>query len=268
MSPTQAREVRERVGLALVLAGVGGFVDAVGYVVLFHLFTAHMSGNTAALGVAVGQSDWRSAFHHAFPIPVFVSGVAVGAAVAESLARRRVRAVFAPLFAAESLLLVLFMACGAGDVQGDAVRAGAGWSFYLPAALPALAMGVQNATLRRAGGTSVRTTFVTGMLTDLTEEAVRYLFWVRDNLGRGQRLTTLLRLSPRQPDFKSLLLHLGIWLCYVLGAVLGAVAQLRWGLLSLALPVACLLLAALCDLAWPLAPQTRGPIENEPLPHR
>jgi hypothetical protein len=56
-----------------------------------------------------------------------------------------------------------------------------------------------------------------------------------------------------------LLLHLGIWLCYVLGAVLGAVAQLRWGLMSMALPVVCLLLATLCDLAWPLSPQARGP---------
>ena len=48
MSRAQIRKEREKAWLAVLLAWVAGCVDAVGYLMLFHLFTAHMSGNSAA----------------------------------------------------------------------------------------------------------------------------------------------------------------------------------------------------------------------------
>jgi uncharacterized membrane protein YoaK (UPF0700 family) len=42
---------RANQGLIVLLAFTGGWVDAVGYLVLLHLFTGHMSGNTIALTV-------------------------------------------------------------------------------------------------------------------------------------------------------------------------------------------------------------------------
>jgi uncharacterized membrane protein YoaK (UPF0700 family) len=52
-------------GLAFPLAGVGGFVDAVGFLTLAGLFVAHMSGNTIRLGVFVGEGDWSLAVKQA-----------------------------------------------------------------------------------------------------------------------------------------------------------------------------------------------------------
>ena len=64
--------------LAQLMAFVAGFVDAVGYIVLFHMFTANMSGNSVALGIHIGQGQWSQVFHRLFPIPLFMFGVAAG----------------------------------------------------------------------------------------------------------------------------------------------------------------------------------------------
>jgi len=47
--------------IALSLAIIGGFVDAVGYLALFRLFTAHMRGNTVAGGADLAQQEWSEA---------------------------------------------------------------------------------------------------------------------------------------------------------------------------------------------------------------
>ncbi len=248
-----ARKVREQCCLALALACVGGFVDAVGYLTLFHLFTAHMSGNSIALGVHVGEGDWADALHRAFPIPLFVAGVMLGAAVGEALVRAGVRSAFAFTVGLEILLLLAFMAWGHPYYHEGGIRPESAWAFYLLAALPALAMGVQSATLRRVGNVHVRTTYITGMLTNFAEEAVRYLFWLRDRRRQhGVRLGTLLRLSPRQPVFNRMLLMLGLWLCYVAGAVAGACAELSWGPQCLIAPVGVLVLVALVTARHPV----------------
>ena len=57
----------------------------------------------------------------------------------------------------------------------SAVRTGSGWTFYFVAALPPLAMGVQNSALCRIGGMGVRTTFITGMLTNAGMEFAEYV---------------------------------------------------------------------------------------------
>ena len=52
------QQMRE-VGIAvLILAFTAGFVDAVGYIVLFQIFTAHMSGNTVAMCVHFSRQNW------------------------------------------------------------------------------------------------------------------------------------------------------------------------------------------------------------------
>ena len=75
---------------------VGGFVDAVGYLVLFNLFTAHMSGNSVAMTVHAGEGNWAAALYRGFPIPLFLAGVVVGALLSEAPFRRGMRSTFAP----------------------------------------------------------------------------------------------------------------------------------------------------------------------------
>ena len=79
----------EQRALAVALAWVAGYVDAVGYILLFGLFTAHMSGNTVRLGVDLGRGDASEALARAVPIGVFVIGVALGTLLVELAARDR-----------------------------------------------------------------------------------------------------------------------------------------------------------------------------------
>jgi uncharacterized membrane protein YoaK (UPF0700 family) len=244
-----ARRTREKGWLAIVLALSGGGVDAVGYLVLADLFTAHMSGNSITMSVHAGQGKWPEAFHRFFPIPLFVLGVALGAAVSEALARRGVRRTFAAAMTLEVLLLVAFLLAARPILHDGAVPLEPAWRFYLLAALPALAMGIQNASLRRVGGRNVRTTYISGLLTNFAEETVQYGYALYDR-ARGVGFPR----SPRKPSPARMALNLGMWLAYAFGAVVGTWATLSGQLFALLVPIGCLILVAIADVVHPIAP--------------
>jgi uncharacterized membrane protein YoaK (UPF0700 family) len=242
-----SERTRARAWLALDLALTGGAVDGIGFVILYHVFTAHMSGNSIAAAVYTGQGDWASAVHRAFPIPVFVLGVMLGAALCEWLARRRVRPVLAAAFGLEAVLLALFVLVARWDEQSGRIPRDPAWQFYAIAALPALAMGVQSAALRRVGAVKVRTTYITGMLTNAAEEAVACLYGIADRSGEDLRAA-----------FRRGSLFAGIWVAYVLGAVIGVWAEARVGPAVLAVPVAGLVVVAVWDLVRPMEMRGRA----------
>ena len=64
---------------AIVLSGVGGGVDGLGYVLLDQLFTAHITGNTVKTGIDIAFVNLSRAFVDAFPVIVFVAGGFAGA---------------------------------------------------------------------------------------------------------------------------------------------------------------------------------------------
>ena len=103
-----------------------------------------------------------------------------------------------------------------------------GYTFYFIAALPPLAMGVQNSALCRIGGMGVRTTFITGMLTNAGMEFAEYIYWFRDHFRRG-RLGVLLTLSPRRRSFRRMTLYFAVWMMYAAGGFTGTLAELRAG---------------------------------------
>ncbi len=245
-----------RAWLALQLALTGGAVDGIGFVVLYHVFTAHMSGNSIAAAAYAGRGEWPSALHRALPIPAFVLGVAAGAGLCEGLARRGVRSVFAAAAGLEAALLFAFLTLAAWGRRPEGIPRDPAWGFYAVVSLPALAMGVQSAAFRRVGPVRVRTTFITGMLTDSAEEAVACLYWLADHARgpRPPRAAELLRRLFGTAVFRHALLFAGIWGCYVLGAVVGVWAEARVGPAILAVPAAGLAAAALRDLVRPIGP--------------
>src|ERR1700683_1782871 len=97
--------------LAFTLAVVGGGVDAIGFLVLFGLFTAQLSGNTDRFGVALGRGDLATALTYAVPLVVFFLGVVVGVAYLTGRRDHRPRGLGA-LLAVEAALLAVFMVAG------------------------------------------------------------------------------------------------------------------------------------------------------------
>lgn len=204
--------------VAITLAAIAGFVDAVGFLVLFGLFTAHLSGNTARLGVELGQGNIGLALTYAVPIVVFFVAVAVGIAYLGHRERGSRR--LGPLLGAELTLLVLYL--GVGTTLRDAgeltLRSGA---YYALAVLAVAAMGLQTAALRHVCGVEVHTTFITGMVTSLAEEVVAT---VRHDPGAASRAR----------------IHGGLVGAYIVGAVGGSALETAWALWALAVPIGVL----------------------------
>jgi uncharacterized membrane protein YoaK (UPF0700 family) len=72
-----ASVVEETLGVAVLLAACGGFLDAFTYLGHGHVFANAMTGNVVLLGVDAATRRWSEAFDHLRPILAFLSGVAM-----------------------------------------------------------------------------------------------------------------------------------------------------------------------------------------------
>jgi len=227
--------------LALLLAGVAGAVNATGFVAL-GLHTSHMSGNMASLGESLALGERRLAVLAAQVLGAFVLGAVTASALLDA-SRHRARGRHAAALLVETLTLggigvVLASTHGARDPVLM-------WGL-------SFAMGLQNALVTRVSGAVVRTTHVTGVLTDIGIQLVRMVAWVRDG-ARGQGVSGLLRqvrALPSAIEFERTRLHLGLALAFLLGATGGPVLYVRHGPAALGLPCAVLLLLTGLDLGY------------------
>lgn len=241
--------------VAPALAGVAGFIDAVGFITLRGLFVAHMSGNSVKFGVHAGRGDLYAAAPAGIAVGLFVVGVALGTVGAELAARRRIRSVAAVVLTLQAALIASFMLYGRTILTGRHVAGHSLDDFYALAALAIVSMGLQTAGLRRLGGQMVRTTYVTGVLTLLAQEAANYVFWLRDGAKRDEThsfLSRTLGLGSRDDSRRRALLLAAVWLTYVGGGVLGSFCDSRVALWSLLIPLGVLAAVIAADLRRPL----------------
>lgn len=238
---------------AQLLTWVAGYVDLVGWVVLYHIYTANMSGNTIASGLRFGNGDWAGAFARLYPVAAFAAGVLVNGIVYQWAKRQEPsRYVFPIIMAAEAVLLVVFLALGLTMLPAKQLTAPSAGAWVALATVAGLSMGVQNGALAASGQLSVYTTHVTGTLTRMVEHVAEYLYWLRDRTrGRlRQRLWPALRVSPRQKCVHEAVLHFGLWFFYLLGATLGDAALGRFGIPCLVAPIGVVLAAGMAALRW------------------
>jgi len=241
--------------VAPALASVAGFIDAVGFITLRGLFVAHMSGNSVKFGVHVGRGALSTAAPAGVAIVLFVAGVAAGTVAAELASRRRLRSVAAVLLSIQAALIAIFMLYGSTLIVGGRVVGRSLGGFYVLAALAIVSMGIQTSALRQLAGRTVSTTYVTGVLTSLTQEAANYLFWLRDRGSRDERhsfLTRVLKLGSRRDSRNRVLLLAAVWLAYTGGAVGGSYLDGQIELWALIVPLAILGLVIARDLVHPL----------------
>lgn len=224
-----ARRIGRKFLIVLLLAWVGGFVDAVGFMTLYKLFTAHMSGNSVEFGVAIGTGVWATVLQKGVPIAAFVIGVGIGTITNELSHRRKVRSTVAGPLAIEAALLAAYLAWSDTHLSpkgtvGSPTQAG----YYVAALLLVVAMGIQSSTLRRAGGERVQTTYVTEILTKLAEVLVAWAFWVMDRRSAPESGSDT---GERRRLRREVVVLGGVWLVYSVGGICGAVTHLhiaRW----------------------------------------
>lgn len=215
--------------IAFALAGIAGSVDAIGYLLLGKIFTSHMSGNTVAMAMPVATKNWAESWRHFEPIIAFFVGVVLGLAAVDALARMKASRLFGIIACAEIALLLAFLLVSHPAPQ---------WAVVLPAG----ALGAQNALLRRVGHHNVRTTFVTGMLTDTARGIVDTVSCVfsRDPAEAMKKLR----------DFA---FYGGIWCSFAGGGVAGAALAAGHRELALLLPIFGLSVLVVCDAIHPFA---------------
>jgi len=248
ITPPQARE---QSWAALLLAWVAAFCDAIGFLVLKQLGASFMSGNSMAMGVALGRLEWPSVLQRGLPILAFFLGNLLGFHVLTQVRRWGIRSSFAIVFGLEALCLLVFLLLGTNALVGGVIHPSPSGIFSMCVVLLTLAMGLQTATLRRAAGQGVRTTFVTGVLSDWAQALTQYLSWLREQ-PREQHVRQTLRNSMQQASFRQLLLLAGIWGCYVLGAICGSALELHMALSALVFPVCVLAVLIALDVFRPL----------------
>ncbi|MES2099699.1 MAG: YoaK family protein [Pseudomonadota bacterium] len=217
--------------LAAGLGFVAGYVDTLGFVALFGLFTAHVTGNFVLIGATLAQSA-GNVLLKLLVFPAFIAAVALTRIVVLMLDHRQ-RVALPPLLMLQSLLLGGFALCGWGatPIHSDHTPL-ALWAGTLGAA----AMGVQNATARLVLPTLTPTTVMTGNVTQLVIDAV--------DLLRGAGDAALRERSQR---------FVAPIAAFALGATAGAFGYVALGFASLVLPMALLFGMSALSSDTPLA---------------
>jgi uncharacterized membrane protein YoaK (UPF0700 family) len=187
-SPLQRRSRRRLYRLAVTLAALAGWVDAIAFSEWRGLYVSFMSGNSTALAAALSNANWPQILRLCGVLFGFVGGVVCG----ELLAKATGRWGHALVLLVEALLL--------GAALGTIVLNGATATVAL---LLAAAMGLQNASVHQIGAMSVAVTYVTGTLV---------------HLGRG--LSAAIR---GEGSWTAPLPYLGLWLGLVSGAAAGSI---------------------------------------------
>lgn len=155
-----------------LLALIAGFVDTLGFVALFGLFTAHVTGNFVLIGAdLVGQRSGVLIKLLAFP--AFVLGIALSSLVVKSVHRRRSAKAARTLYLLQAFLLAVFLAAGLQAVP--ITTSDSPWAL-IAGSLGATAMGVQNAHAKLVKRAGVPNTVMTGNVTQAVLDCIDLIF--------------------------------------------------------------------------------------------
>ncbi len=210
--------MKQNKALGVGLGFTAGYVDTVGFVSLFGLFTAHVTGNFVLIGSELARPS-HGVLIKFLAFPSFVLAVALTRMIVIWLERQG-KAPLRTLFAVQVGFLAAFMLLGhfALPIQGtDALIV------LLAGMAGAAAMGVQNAASKLAMNDIAPTTVMTGNVTQLVIDLV--------DLIRGSTDTAIpIRISKF------------LWpiIAFGLGAIGGAYAYLYAHFWALLLPIAIL----------------------------
>ena len=194
------------------LALHAGYVNAIGYLSTHRAGLTHVTGQITKVGIELGGGSWHDAFTALLLVSWFFFGAALSGVLIPrtELTEKGPRYAIALLVEAALLLTATLL-----------LHEGYEWSINLVA----LGAGMQNAMASSYAGTVVRTTHVTGIVTDL-----------------GLMLGHALRGS--RPERLHAMLLLGLLGSFLAGGVLGAVALPLLHEWALGVPAATLTVSA------------------------
>jgi len=237
--------VLSHVELGAVLCFVAGAINAGGFLAV-GMYTSHMSGVASSMADNAVLGQWLSVWIGLWSLLAFVGGAMITALMVRWALRRNLRSAYSRPLLVEALLLLVFGLFGAAiDARSVAL---------VPYAVVLLCfiMGLQNALITKRSNAEIRTTHITGLVTDLGIE-LGNLVYINRSFPEAKKVRA------NRGKIASYLKLLG---SFVLGALIGA-----WGFKAVGyvatVPLALVLVAlvvrpVLFDFhAWRLRLQAR-----------
>lgn len=251
MLSASAYSFRLKSRLAISLTWIAGYTNVITFIVC-GVVTSHATGNVTHFGQLAGEARWKESLFFAFLILAFFLGAVFSAVLTESARRGGHQSKYILPVMVQAVLLSIF---GVGIEQHLTLAPEEVFSRYWMTGLACFAMGLQNATVTNVSGAVVRTTHLTGVLTDLGIEGVRLALWYRDRLRGGKRFRAarVLRVSTQNPGVLRVLLLASILGSFLFGTVAGTLAFERWPHYALTAPVLFLIWIVLVDWYKPIA---------------
>jgi uncharacterized membrane protein YoaK (UPF0700 family) len=225
----RTKEANSRLGV--VLAFVAGAINAGGFLAV-HQYTSHMTGIVSSMADALVLGEYDVALAGLGGLLSFLFGAMASAMMVNFARRRHLSSEYALPLLLESLLLLGFGLAGT-TLQGFE-------GLFVPATVMLLCfiMGLQNAVISKISRAEIRTTHITGTLTDIGIELGKLVYWNRAEradrdigkvLANRARLLTLTMLAA----------------AFFVGATVGAQGFKTAGYLS-TVPIALILVGLAC----------------------
>lgn len=197
---------------AVVLAFCAGILNTTALMGFTHISASHVTGNVSAFSVAILLGDWQNIRLFLISIASFwlgsvLSGMIIG------ISELNIHRNYGYAMYLEAILLIASLLFYINDS-------------YFGQMMIAMACGLQNSMVTTYHGTVVRTTHLTGTTSDLGSMVGNWL------VGRKVKLANVILLS-------------GLWWGFFVGGFVAVLMYQTFGYLSMILPIAIILCAAM-----------------------
>ncbi|WP_031359410.1 YoaK family protein [Caballeronia sordidicola] len=160
------------------LAFIAGAANAGGFLAVGQ-YTSHMSGIVSALGDNLSLGDLGLVIAGLSSLAAFTTGAATSAIMINWGRRRRAHSEYALPLMLEAVLLLVFGLLGS-NLENNRF-------LFVPATVGLLCyvMGLQNAIITKISKAEIRTTHMTGIVTDIGIELGKLFYWNVSESGPG-----------------------------------------------------------------------------------
>jgi len=212
--------------LGTLLAFNAGAVNAGGFLVV-SMYTSHMTGFASMLADNLILGNMALVLGALGALLAFTTGAAVTAVMVNWARQRHVRSEYALPLLLEALLLLIF------GLLGATLNRQTPFAVPLTVLVLSFTMGLQNALVSKISSSQIRTTHMTGIITDIGIELGKMFYWNRTESPLESRV--------RANRIKLRLLST-LLAAFVVGGLVGA-AGFRYAGFIWVVPLAILLLA-------------------------
>ena len=232
--------------LGLLLAFNAGAVNAGGFLVV-HLYTSHMTGFVSMLADNLVLGQMPLVLGALGVLWAFMSGAGTTAILINWARQRKLHGSYALPLLLMAVLMLLFGLVGAITLSWPTP-----FAVPLTVLLLSFIMGLQNATVTKMSSSQIRTTHMTGVVTDLGIELGKMLYWNRTGTAPESQV---------RANQARLRLFAGLLGMFLVGGVAGAAGFKHLGFVFV-VPLALVLLALSLPPLWSDRDRLREPLRR------